>query len=194
MSPGTGLHLRGPVPGGTAALLRVDEEAGAFPYGMEHGAARPAIGSFKNSMCGEVCTVVKIFVSCGSICTTAFGVWHFFVPAQWDWYSYIASQATELVLAVRAINVFFSLCLVLIGIATMLFVYFSPARFSMTVMLALSSILWLVRCLFQIIYPQGSANPLVQYGMLSAFILIFACFFASLLLVVIKQPLIKSQL
>ncbi|MFZ5974668.1 MAG: hypothetical protein ACOYU3_04570 [Bacillota bacterium] len=110
------------------------------------------------------------------------------MPKLWEWYSYIYPQATELVLAVRAINVFFSLCLVLVGSANMLFVYFSPNRFSLIVMLAISAILWGVRCLFQIICPQGTANPLLQYGMLSAFILIFICFLTSLLLVIFKEP------
>ena len=120
--------------------------------------------------------MVKVLVSLGSICMVVFGVWHFFVPAQWDWYSYISPQAPELMLAIRAINVFFSLCLVLIGIANILFIYFSPTRFSLVVILAITNILWAVRCIFQIVYPQGSYSPSLQYGMLSAFILIFACF------------------
>lgn len=134
--------------------------------------------------------MIKILVSIGSICTAAFGVWHFFVPKQWGWYSYICAQATELVLAIRAINVFFSLSLVLLGVANLLFIHFSQNRFSLAVMLSVSTILWAVRCIFQIIYPQGSAIPLLQYGMLSAFILIFICFFASLLLVLLKKPVI----
>lgn len=134
--------------------------------------------------------MIKILVSFGSICTILFGVWHFFVPRHWDWYSYISPQATELVLAVRAINVFFSLCLALIGIANLLFLYLSPGRFSLIVMLSMSSILWLVRSLLQIIYPQGSINPLLRYGMLSAFIFISMCFFSSLLLLIFtKSPL-----
>jgi hypothetical protein len=135
--------------------------------------------------------MIKILVTIGSVCMTAFGVWHFFVPEKWDWYSYINPQATELVLAVRAINIFFSLCLVLIGAANMLFVYFSPNRFSIIVMLALSVILWGVRCLLQFVYPQGSANPALQYGMLSAFIFIFICFLVSLLLTIFRVPHIE---
>jgi hypothetical protein len=75
---------------------------------------------------------------------------------------------------------------VLIGIANMLFVFFSPTRFALIVMLTLSCILWAVRCLFQIAYPQGTINPLMQYGMILAFIAIFLCFSASLLLAVQK--------
>jgi hypothetical protein len=52
---------------------------------------------------------VKILVTLGSSASTGFGIWHFFVPKAWNWYSYIDIAATELILAVRAINVFFSL-------------------------------------------------------------------------------------
>ncbi len=106
----------------------------------------------------------------------------------------MSPDAGELAVAVQATNVFFSLCLVLIGLANVLVVFFSRSRLSMTVMLALSSILWAVRCMMQIIYPQGSISPWLQYGMLSAFILIFACFFISLLLVIfIKQRAVSRQ-
>lgn len=130
---------------------------------------------------------IKILVSVGSICTIAFGIWHFFVPSLWDWYSYIIPKATELVLAIRAINVFFSLCLVLIGVANMLFVYFSPNRFSLIVILGITSILWAVRSFLQIVYPQGSVNPVLQYGMLLAFISILICFLISLILVIFQN-------
>jgi hypothetical protein len=135
--------------------------------------------------------LIKILVSFGSIITAGFGVWHFFVPKLWDWYSYIASQATELVAAVRAINIFFSLCLVLIGVADMLFVYFQPNRFPLIVMLSVSVILWAVRCLMQILYPQGSISPMLQYGMLSAFMIVLICFLASLLLVIFNKQMVK---
>ncbi len=53
--------------------------------------------------------LVKILVTIGSSASIGFGIWHFFVPEAWKWYSYIDIHATELVAAVRAINVFFSL-------------------------------------------------------------------------------------
>ncbi len=64
--------------------------------------------------------LVKIFVMIGSSASIGFGIWHFFVPQAWKWYSYIDSHATELVAAVRAINAFFSLSLVLFGIVNIL--------------------------------------------------------------------------
>ena len=67
--------------------------------------------------------LVKILVMIGSSASIGFGIWHFFVPKAWKWYSYIESNATELVAAVRAINVFFSLSLVLFGLINILLVY-----------------------------------------------------------------------
>ena len=55
--------------------------------------------------------LVRILVIIGSSASIGFGVWHFFVPKTWKWFSYIDANATELVAAVRAINAFFSLSL-----------------------------------------------------------------------------------
>ena len=67
--------------------------------------------------------LVKIFVMIGSSASIGFGIWHFFVPRAWNWFSYIDIDATELVAAVRAINVFFSLSLVLFGVVNVLLIY-----------------------------------------------------------------------
>ena len=129
--------------------------------------------------------LVKILVIVGSVSSIGFGVWHFFVPSIWNWYSYIDVNATELVVAIRAINVFFSLSLVLFGIVNILFIYGEQSnRYSITVMLAATCILWLTRVVFQVIYPQGSMSPLLQYGMLSAFIIVSLCYIVSLYIVV----------
>jgi hypothetical protein len=67
--------------------------------------------------------LAKVLVTIGSSASIGLGIWHFFVPEAWKWYSYIDINATELVAAVRAINVFFSLSLVLFGIINLLFIY-----------------------------------------------------------------------
>ncbi|MCJ7761590.1 hypothetical protein MUP59_10710 [Candidatus Bathyarchaeota archaeon] len=129
--------------------------------------------------------LVKILVLSGSCASIGFGIWHFLVPEMWKWYSYIDVNATELVAAVRAINVFFSLALVLFGVVNILFIYGDKSnRYSIIVMLAATSILWITRVVFQIIYPQGSINPIFQYGMLSAFIIISLCYIISLYIMV----------
>ena len=83
--------------------------------------------------------LVKSLVIFGSSASIGFGIWHFFVPKAWKWYSYIDINATELVAAVRAINAFFSLSLVLFGIVNILFIYAEKSnRYSIMVMLAAS--------------------------------------------------------
>lgn len=117
--------------------------------------------------------LVKIFVMVGSSASIGFGIWHFFMPKAWRWYSYIDSNATELVAAVRAINAFFSLSLVLFGIVNILLIYDDRSnRYSIIVILGATSLLWLTRVAFQMIYPQGSLYPGLQYGMLSAFLIV----------------------
>ncbi|MBU0473316.1 MAG: hypothetical protein KKF62_04060 [Bacteroidetes bacterium] len=129
-------------------------------------------------------SIVKILTTIGSIISIGFGIWHFFIPGIWDWYSHFDKAATELVIAVRAINIFFSLLLVLLGIANILIVFKIPLeRFSAIVILSISTVLWTTRLVLQIIYPQGSQNPVIQYSMLSVFILVFICFSISLLLI-----------
>jgi len=59
---------------------------------------------------------MKLLVIFGSVVSVGFGLWHLFVPELWKWYSYIDSNAKELIIAIRAINVFFSLSLILFGI------------------------------------------------------------------------------
>jgi hypothetical protein len=125
--------------------------------------------------------LIKTLVTVGSIASIGFGVWHFFVPMAWNWYSFIDARATELVVAIRAINVFFSLSLVLFGLLNLLFVLGGKAnRYSIIIMLAATCILWLTRLVMQLVCPQGSINPLLQYGMLSAFIVVNLCYMISL--------------
>lgn len=128
---------------------------------------------------------IRTLTTFGSIVSIGFGVWHFFVPKIWNWYSYIDKSATELILAVRAINIFFSLLLVLLGIANILFVSRKPLdRPSTIIILLISTILWTTRLILQIVYPQGSQNSIIQYSMLGIFVLVWICFSVSLFLVV----------
>ena len=132
--------------------------------------------------------LAKILVMIGSSASIGFGMWHFFVPKAWKWYSYIDVNATELVVAVRAINVFFSLSLVLFGMVNMLLVYGDKSnRYSIVVMLAATCILWMTRLAFQLLHPQGSMNPVLQYGMLAAFTIVALCYIVALCIVVSQQ-------
>ncbi len=134
--------------------------------------------------------LVKIFVMIGSGASIGFGAWHFFVPRWWNWYAYIDSHATELVIAVRALNIFFSLSLVLFGLVNIILVYGGKSnRYSIIVMLAATSLLWLTRVFLQVIYPQGSLYPGLQYGLLAAFTLVSLCYVISLMLTLFKIPM-----
>ncbi len=131
---------------------------------------------------------LKILVIIGSIASIGFGIWHFFVPRIWNWYSYIDPKATELIVAVRAINVFFSLALVLFGVINLLFINGDHAnRYSIIVILTVTSILWLSRFIIQLIYPQGSLYPGLQYGMLAVFALIALCHLIALLIIFLQK-------
>ena len=128
--------------------------------------------------------LVKLLVTSGSVITIGFGVWHFFVPRIWKWYSYIIPDATELVLAVRAVNTLFSLSLVLFGVVNIILVHSDPPdRSSVIVMLSATSLLWLTRLVLQLVYPQGSQRPAIQHGMLAVFVLVTASFVISLCIV-----------
>lgn len=133
--------------------------------------------------------LVKIFVMIGNNASIGFGIWRFFVPKVWNWYSYIDVNATELVAAVRAIYVFFSLSLLLFGLLNMLFVIGSKAnRYSIIVTLVATCILWLPRLVFQLIYPQGSLYTGLKYGMLSAFMILSLCYAISLIFLLFQRP------
>ena len=129
--------------------------------------------------------LAKVLVTIGSAVSIGFGIWHLFVPAIWRWYSYIDASAKELVLAVRAVNVLFSLALVLFGIVNLLLAYRHKAnRYSLAVVLGATCVLWATRLALQVVYPQGSINPSLQYGMLVAFTAVTLCYAISLLIVV----------
>jgi hypothetical protein len=131
--------------------------------------------------------LARVLMTIGSSASIGFGVWHFFVPTAWKWYSYIDINATELVAAVRAINAFFSLSLVLFGLVNILLIYGDKSnRYSITVVLAATCVLWLTRVAFQVILPQGSLYPGLQYGMLSAFVIVTLCYLVSLVIMVSK--------
>ena len=121
--------------------------------------------------------LAKILIATGSAASIGFGIWHFFVPKMWKWYSYMDAQATELIIAVKAINIFFSLTLVLFGSINLLLILGNNSnRYSLIVVLGATSLLWFTRVLLQIIRPQGSVTPILQYSMLASFIIVFLCF------------------
>ncbi|HWR11249.1 MAG TPA: hypothetical protein VN445_05480 [Rectinemataceae bacterium] len=132
--------------------------------------------------------LARIMIMIGSSASIGFGVWHFTVPKDWKWYSYIDARATELIVAVRAINIFFSLALVLFGLMNLLLIIGNKSnRYSIAIVLGATCVLWFTRVLMQVIRPQGSMSPVLQYSMLSSFIVVFLCFAVPLFLVLAKN-------
>jgi hypothetical protein len=124
-----------------------------------------------------------VLLTIGSAITIGFGTWHLFVPSIWKWYSYIPNEASELVVAVRAINLFFSTSLVAFGTVMLIFLYRKPTSlFYLRTMSICLALLWGLRTVAQVIWPQGSISPSLQYGMLAAFVLTFLLFAISSLL------------
>jgi hypothetical protein len=130
----------------------------------------------------------RILITLGSAVSIGFGVWHFFVPGLWNWYSYIDASASELVVAIRAINVFFSLSLLLFGLMNLLLAY-GPrdSRYAALVVLGATCVLWSARVVMQIAYPQGSMNAILQYGLLLTFALVLACHAVALVLALLDK-------
>lgn len=128
------------------------------------------------------------FITIGSLISVGFGIWHFFIPSIWNWYSYIDPLATELIIAVRAINFFFSVLLVLLGIANIIVVFrVTHDRFTYLVLISISVILWATRVILQITYPQGSQNQILQYFMLSIFIFVLLCYLMGMFLILKRK-------
>jgi hypothetical protein len=70
----------------------------------------------------------------------------------------------------------------LFGLVNILLMYGDKSnRYSIIVMLSATCVLWITRVTFQIIYPQGSLYPGLQYGMLAAFVVVAMCYLLSLL-------------
>ena len=138
--------------------------------------------------------LTRVLMTFGSATSIGFGIWHFFVPRMWDWYSYIDGSATELVLAVRAVNGFFSLSLVLFGLMNLLMTYGQNAnRYSALVVLGATCVLWAARVVMPLISPQGSMTAALQYGMLFSFVLVLACYSTSLVLVLVDKSLRRTE-
>lgn len=128
----------------------------------------------------------KILTTGASIISILFGIWHFSVPKKWKWKSYINPEATELILAIRAINIFFSLSLVLFGTIILLLIHLPTThRNTLIIILSALSILWATRIILQIFYPQGTMSPLLKYGMLCSFTIVWMAYSTSLFLIIL---------
>ncbi|KAF0214624.1 MAG: hypothetical protein FD178_2256 [Ignavibacteria bacterium] len=126
----------------------------------------------------------KILLVVGGSITLCFGVWHFFVPTKYNWFSYTPSLPSELKRAIEASNFFLSTMLVLFGIVTM---YFAISETSeVKIMMITMSVLWLIRTIYQIVEPQGSLIPGLTVILTVVFFATSLCFIIPLILIGVK--------
>ena len=125
---------------------------------------------------GDICQIAGGAVALG------FGIWHFAVPELYGWRSYVPEAPDTLVDAVAATNFFFSLSLSIFGAANVAAPFLgdssTPAGRSW---LWANVGLWTTRALYQIIKPQGTHNPALQWGMTGAFVATDLLFLAAAL-------------
>lgn len=126
----------------------------------------------------------KILLVVGGIITLCFGVWHFFVPTKYNWFSYTPSLPSELKRAIEASNFFLSTMLVILGIETIYFVI--SDAYEIKIMMILMSLLWIARTVYQIIKPQGSLVSGLSVILTVIFFLTALCFIIPLILTTIK--------
>lgn len=82
----------------------------------------------------------------------------------------------------------FCLSLVLFGLMGLFLAFGNRVHeYSLIVVLSATCVLWLVRVVFQIIYPQGSARPILRYGMLTVFIMVFLSYLISLVATLVDK-------
>lgn len=126
----------------------------------------------------------KILLIAGGSITLCFGVWHFFVPKTYNWFSYTPSIPSELKRAIEASNFFLSTMLVILGILT---IYFAIREASeVKIIMITMSALWLTRTIYQIVEPQGSLIPGLSKTLTVLFFSTSLCFIIPLILIGVK--------
>ena len=122
--------------------------------------------------------LAKVLMRAGSVMMLGFGSWHFFVPAIHNWFSYIPKAPSELVKAIKAANFFLSLELCVFGVMGMALSFMTATnRKAVLLYLLLMSGLWIIRAVYQLVEPQGSALPVWIQVLLNGSFLITAFMF-----------------
>lgn len=113
---------------------------------------------------GDICQVVGGTVALG------FGVWHFAVPGLYGWQSYVPDAPQSLVDAVAATNFFMSFSLSLVGATSIVMPFLVDSATPVGRYWLWANVgLWTTRAMYQLVKPQGTHNPALQWGMFGAF-------------------------
>ena len=118
---------------------------------------------------------IKITYYVGLTLSLCVGIWHFFVPAMFQWYTYIPSQYENLIVGIDWTNFFFSLLLT--GLSLLLILFGKKVFAKNREVLAFYGLMvftWLWRVLITFIVPWP-LEPIAwaAYGQQIAAILIF---------------------
>ncbi len=115
---------------------------------------------------GDACQVAGGAVALG------FGLWHFFVPGLYGWQSYVPDAPQSLVDAVAATNFFLSFSLSMVGASNIVMPLLADSETPLGRYWLWANVgLWTTRAVYQVMRPQGSHNPALQWGMTGAFVL-----------------------
>ncbi len=121
---------------------------------------------------GKKLKFINAVLIAGLLVSCAFGIWHFFIPYQFRWYSYIPSAPKEIIVSVDWINFFFSLFLT--GNSLMLLLFYKRIIEKEIVCFSFYGFLtfvWLTRIVITIVHPWN--YDFMWAIQLSAFIIVF---------------------
>jgi hypothetical protein len=119
---------------------------------------------------------IKPFYYIGLAISMAFGVWHFFVPSLYQWYSYIPNEYQNLIVGIDYTNFFFALLLT--GISLLLIILGKKTlsgNKELLVFYGFLTFVWFCRTAITFIEPWP-IEPVAwaAYGQQIAAILVFA--------------------
>lgn len=126
--------------------------------------------------------ITKIFLNIGLFLSLAFGVWHFFIPYAYKWYSYIPDAPRAITVSVDWINFFFSLFLT--GNSLLLIIYQkeiglgNKGIYSFYVFLVF---VWFSRVIITIVHPWNQKFQFIDTAQLIVFLFVFILLFLPML-------------
>jgi hypothetical protein len=129
----------------------------------------------------------KLLYYIGMSTSLLIGLWHFFVPTLYGWYTYIPKEYEVLSVTIDYVNICFSM--LLFGLSALL-IWWGKRIFKgnqeATTLYAFMAFVWVARTVVAFVKPiPDGANPWLSYGQLIASIVI------AILLIV---PLIKLHI
>lgn len=126
----------------------------------------------------------------GMVLSLLVGLWHFFVPSLYGWYSYIPKEYEVLSVTIDYVNICFSMFL--FGLSALL-IWWGKRIFERnkeaTIIYEFMTFIWVARTVVAIVKPlPTAANPWLSYGQLIGSIVI-----AVLLIIPLVKLHIKNK-